>query len=1793
MIIQAKADCKEPTFTNNDNCIPNDINLKNTTETENIYNLKSLANPILDDVISEAEECLDNTNILGNEDKLNCNLPFSSGGTNSFGNCFPRTDCSGTDTWNWYGGYSISSSYVESPYKLIAGPPDPVDVSPWVNLPSSIFNPGGEVRIQIPQYVSVDGYFNRNNIYQSQERWRIQFEDSNGNKISTGLTSDVPDGVRYGWRVGSLGTITLPNGAVRMRFTLSTPGGVQSAVPLEVCFKSLCPDTSSITGSESGCEDEATTFLADPVVPGATYQWSSTGSPDVVGGSETGTWLMYKWSEPGTYNVSMQMSTPNGCVKNYDKAVVIHESPHSGIIGTDSGCKNDEETFEVDGVIPGATYEWLVTGNPIVNGSPTGTSIGYTWANPGTYTVTLETTSADGCIRSHSETIVIKNTFNGYILPSGNYNACVGGMEQFDCHPAPPSGVVLHWSATGNPTLIGNSTDRWVKFVWSNPGTYIVTLEMTTAEGCTTTYTRTVTIHEVTVEINGADEVCHGETTTLSAVGSQNGTYFWSGQDLTSNGQLATVNTSNLAIGTHTYCVTLTGSYGCQGTICKDVEVLANPVVNITGTDVVCQRDIISLSAVSSQSGTYTWSGQNITANGDSATINTDNLTAGIHTFCVTITDSNGCSGSTCTDVEILSIPTANISAPTTILTCDDPSIILDASSSTANGNAMGYLWSGPSGNLGTNPTQLVTEAGTYIISITNKINGCSDTDSIEITNSPTPEVTIFQGGSLFCEGETLDLHADCLDEQGNDDYLWTGIGVTVDNSTDNPLLIPNLPAGIHMYTVIYTDEYGCTATDSTFVAVSPSPDAGTDGSLDICNSELTTISLPSALGGTPHLNGVWADMDNIGVDISNPTNVDFTDVESGVYAFSYTVPGIFPCPDAISEVLVNVFSADAGLNGTLEVCNSGATIISLPSGLGGTPDAGGTWTDTDNSGVNIFDPSSVDFANVASGTYTFTYDIIGVSPCVDASSEVEITVYSVDAGINGSIDVCSSGASTVSLFDGLGGTPDAGGVWVDTDLVGVNISNPASVDFSGIYPGTYFFTYTVEGAGVCHNLSSQVEVNVLATSIVMDAGSDEEIVVGNSVQLNATLGFTSYEWIPNDGISDPSIANPIANPDSTTVYTVIGTMPNGCISTDTVLVTVNHDYCVPEYTNNFPLSHYIAGVEFNEITNMTPLGTDAPPLTDFTDISTDIIMGSTHELIIYSSIFDGYANQINTLVEAWIDFNDNGVFDPSESLGQAVFDVDSFVSFQVTIPMTIAAGTRTMRIRTGHGSYSGPCGLNSCGEAEDYSVNILPVIAATTGIYVDDTATGANDGSSWENAFTDLQDALALGGGNTIHIAEGTYYPTSSGLRGVAFEIPGNTRILGGYVNGGYINGVEVRNPEVYETILSGNVDGVNDYAGNSYHVVMIRFVTDVTLDGVSVKGGNAEDAGSTNTFMRFRGGGIFIKKATVSLNNIEVKWNRAQFGGGLFATELSHVTVTNSIFRNNRADGGSAIYHANRSRMYIDKTRVVDNKSLKRCAIEVNNSYYTRIDNSVIANNASVNASAIGLIATKRNQVCDIYNTTILGENKNRFLITMQVGYGDQLDVSLYNSIVSHQTPAFSKVFKDYNYGALNLNTTNCYIMGSSIMGNSSNNLYSTSDGYLTLDADYSLTSCSPGVNDGENFFASGSTDIDGNPRVINNVDIGAYETGANCRIAIDEDKDEIESISPIVVYPNPTGGRLVIQTDMTNPIFTLLDMTGKEILRTDMEEISLSSLSSGIYILNAMDENGVMQSAKIVKK
>ena len=211
--------------------------------------------------------------------------------------------------------------------------------------------------------------------------------------------------------------------------------------------------------------------------------------------------------------------------------------------------------------------------------------------------------------------------------------------------------------------------------------------------------------------------------------------------------------------------------------------------------------------------------------------------------------------------------------------------------------------------------------------------------------------------------------------------------------------------------------------------------------------------------------------------------------------------------------------------------------------------------------------------------------------------------------------------------------------------------------------------------------------------------------------------------------------------------------------------------------------------------------------------------------------------------------------------------------------------------------------------------------------IYVDDDAFGANNGSSWENTYMYLQDALADASDSDksveIRVAQGIYKPDLGagnvpGDREASFRLINDVTISGGYA-GINANDPNARDIELYETTLSGDLNGddVEDpnRAENSYHV-LIGSGTNVTavLDGFIVAGGaaNGPELDSDPVYMdRLRvGGGMYNWKGSPTLKNCSFNDNTAEGAGGIYNYK-GDPTLIKCTFSDNSAIGSGGMHN------------------------------------------------------------------------------------------------------------------------------------------------------------------------------------------------------------------------------------------------------------------------------------------
>lgn len=399
--------------------------------------------------------------------------------------------------------------------------------------------------------------------------------------------------------------------------------------------------------------------------------------------------------------------------------------------------------------------------------------------------------------------------------------------------------------------------------------------------------------------------------------------------------------------------------------------------------------------------------------------------------------------------------------------------------------------------------------------------NGCGtgapNTDTV-VVNS----ITIFVDAGPYvsiCEGQSTMLNA-----VGGINYSWSPpIGLS-DPNVPNPIAFPSTTT---TYAVTITDPLGCTATDTVTVGVNPVPlvDAGFYSA--VCAGEAITLGGNGSAGTY-----LWTP----GETLSDSTVLTPDASPTVTTLYTLTITNSLGC-SASDTVSVAILNSSMNAGADTSICPG--TSVSLGA-------SGGTnysWLPV----IGLSDPAIANpvASPAATTTYTVTITDSGTG-CSDTDS-LTITVYpAVIAEAGTDTSICIGNNTTLGASGGINYA------WTPTS----GLSD--STSFNPVASPTTTTTYSVivtDASGCVSSDSITVTVNSLP---LVDAGSDFSICTGASAPLNAT-GADTYTWSPGTMLNDSTISNPIATPTVPTTYIVIGTDTNGCVASDSIIISINN----------------------------------------------------------------------------------------------------------------------------------------------------------------------------------------------------------------------------------------------------------------------------------------------------------------------------------------------------------------------------------------------------------------------------------------------------------------------------------------------------------------------------------------------------------------------------------------------------------------------------------------------------------
>ncbi len=574
---------------------------------------------------------------------------------------------------------------------------------------------------------------------------------------------------------------------------------------------------------------------------------------------------LHAYASSGTYSVSLRVDNGAGCSDS--TAQIIEVAPanvNAQFAVTQPVCTGQPVTFTDQSTTTNGTFsQWnwdFGDGTTSTQQNPV-----KIFSNTGTQTIQLISITNGGCIDTVQQSITIQPAPQVTITPS-NPSVCAGGSVQLNASATTGSGFVFAWSpAVGlNDTSVFNPVSSTL-----NSTAYTVTV--TNNDGCAATQTVTVNVGSTISPNVGADkQICIGESSQLNASGGVG--YSWTPSLGLDNPNIP--NPVASPAQTTEYIVTVEDG-SCIGRDTITVFVDTIPFVNAGADATVCAGEPVQLNATGT--GIFSWSPATGLNNPDIF----NPLATPLTTTTYTVTIQNGaCTNSDSVLITVIPLPSANagnnvsvcegdtailsgsgsgtLSWSPAIFLSDNtipnpsafpnvtttfvlevtegqciavdsvtvfvnayPEIILTSATETVCAGASVQLNAGggaafswlPATGLNNaqipDPVATPSESILYVVTVSN--GDCVDTASVFITVHPLLEGSAGED-VVICFGEEVTLNA-----VGGETYAWSSDATLNNANIQNP---EASPLQTTIYTVIITDENGCSVSDAVQVTV-------------------------------------------------------------------------------------------------------------------------------------------------------------------------------------------------------------------------------------------------------------------------------------------------------------------------------------------------------------------------------------------------------------------------------------------------------------------------------------------------------------------------------------------------------------------------------------------------------------------------------------------------------------------------------------------------------------------------------------------------------------------------------------------------------------------------------------------------------------------------------------------------------------------------------------------------------------------------------------------------------------
>ena len=929
----------------------------------------------------------------------------------------------------------------------------------------------------------------------------------------------------------------------------------------------------SVTATENGCTSPAgttsVTVTGIPAAPTAGYISPVCTGTTLSLTASTIAGATYSWNGPNSFTATVQNPTI--------ASVTTAASGTYSVFATVNGCAGATATVSITvNVTPSAPAASALP-NPVCSGTTLSLSAtaagspGYNWSGPnsfvsplqnptiasittagtGTYSVTA---TENGCTGPAGTTSVVVNQTPAAPIAGSNSPICVG--QNISLTASTVAGSTYNWigpnsftSTLQNPVIIGAGL--------ADAGTYSVTA---TANGCTSPAgTVNVIVNPPpAAPIAGSNSpVCSGQNLSLTASTVGGATYSWNGP----NGFTSTVqnpviiSVSTIASGTYSV-IAITA--GCPPSVAGTTVVTVNQTPSApvaSSNSPVCVGNNISLTASTSGSPTYAWTGPNSFTSSLQNPVIAAAGTVDAGNYSVTATE-NGCTGPAGTTSVIVNnpptVPVAGSNSPV----CSGQTLSLTASTSGTT-----YNWNGPNTFTSTvqNPNIGVVStlaSGNY--SVTASVPGCptSAAGTTSVTINQTPSAPTAGSNAPICAGTDLSLTATT---GGSPTYSWNGPS-SFTSTSQNPVIVAAATSASGNYSVTAT-EFGCTGPAGTVsVTVNPPPATPAAGSNSpVCSGQTLSLTASTIIGATYN----WTGPNAFTSTLQNPTIGSVSTAASGTYSVTATVAGCPASAAGTTTVTINQSPAAPTAGSNSPIC--AGTDLSLTASTTGSPTY--NWNGPNGFTSTSQNPVIISAAPTASGTYSVTATEFG---CPSAAGTVSVTVNPIPTApiVGSNSPICSGQDLSLTATAGGGATYS----WNGPNGFTSTSQNPVIIAAGTVDAGTYSVSATENG---CTGPVGTVSVTISTTPSTPIAGSNSPVCSGQTLSLTSSSAGSSYSWNGPNGFTSTS-QNPTIGSVTTLAsgtYSVIA-INAGCPASaaGTTTVTINQTPSAPTAGSNSPI---------------------------------------------------------------------------------------------------------------------------------------------------------------------------------------------------------------------------------------------------------------------------------------------------------------------------------------------------------------------------------------------------------------------------------------------------------------------------------------------------------------------------------------------------------------------------------------------------------------------------------------------